>query len=83
MPAADQDLAYVSKSAKIEDIINQASEKKFKSSTKDIFGCDQFGFRNQFAGCDGALMPLVSGIEERHKVERINECNFHCCFGAP
>jgi hypothetical protein len=29
-------------------------------------------------------MPLVSGIEERHKVERINEYNFHDCrFGAP
>jgi hypothetical protein len=34
VPAADQDLAYVSKSAKIEDIINQASEKKFKSSIR-------------------------------------------------
>ena len=51
---------------------------------KHIFGCDQFGFRDQFAGCDGALMPLVSGIEESHKVERADECDFHgCCFGAP
>lgn len=45
---------------------------------------DQFGFRDQFAGCDGALMPLVSGIEESHKVKPVNEGNFHgCCFGAP
>jgi hypothetical protein len=30
------------------------------------------------------LMPLVPGIEESHKVERVNECDFHgCCFGAP
>jgi hypothetical protein len=29
-------------------------------------------------------VPLVSGIEESHKVERVNERDFHgCCFGAP
>jgi len=84
VPAADQDLAYVSKSAKIEDIINQASEKKFKSSTSTSSVVISLVSPNQFAGCDGALMPLVSGVEERHKIERINECNFHdCCFGAP
>jgi hypothetical protein len=49
-----------------------------------IFRCDQFGFRNQMACRDAALMPLVSVIEESHKVERVNECHFHgCCFGAP
>jgi len=30
------------------------------------------------------LMPLVSGIEESHKVERVDERDFRgCCFGAP
>jgi hypothetical protein len=40
------------------------SEKKFKSSTRTSSDCDQFGFRDQFAGGYGALMPLVSGIEK-------------------
>ena len=58
--------------------------KEIQEFHQHLFGCDQFGLRNQFAGGDGALMPLVSGIEESHKVERINECNFHgCCLGAP
>jgi hypothetical protein len=58
--------------------------KEIQKLNEHIFGSDQFGFRNQTAGCDGAPMPLVSGIEESHKVERVNECDFHgCCFGAP
>ena len=58
--------------------------KEIQEFHKHIFGCDQFGFRNQTAGRDGALMLLVPGIEESHKVERVNECDSHgCCFGAP
>jgi hypothetical protein len=58
--------------------------KEIQEFDKDIFGCDQFGFRNQFAGCDGTLMPLVSGIEESYELESVYECNFYgCCFGAP
>ena len=58
--------------------------KEIQEFHQYIFGCDQFGFRNQTAGRDGALMPLVSGIEESHKVERVSECDSHgCCFGAP
>src|SRR5439155_20747694 len=58
--------------------------KEIQEFHQHIFGCDQVGFCNQFAGGYGALMPLVSGIEESHKVERVNEYNFHgCCFGAP
>lgn len=38
----------------------------------------------KLAGGDSALVPLVSGIEESHKVESVDECHFHgCCFGAP
>ena len=58
--------------------------KEIQEFNQHIFGCDQFGFRKEFAGGDGALMPLVSGIEESHKVERVDECDFHgCCLGAP
>ncbi len=58
--------------------------KEIQEFHKHIFGGDQFGFRNQSACRDGAFMPLVSGIEESHKVERVNECDFQgCCFGAP
>ncbi len=58
--------------------------KEIQEFHKHIFSCEKFGFRNQSAGCDGALMPLVSGIEESHKIERVNECDFQgCCFGAP
>ena len=39
--------------------------KEVQKFDKHIFGCDQFGFRNQAAGRDGALMPLVPRIEER------------------
>jgi len=47
--------------------------KEIQEFHKHVFGGDQFCFRNQMAGCDGALMPLVSAIEESHKVERVNE----------
>ncbi len=58
--------------------------KEVQELHQHIFGCDQFGFRDQFAGRDGALMPLVSGIEESHKVERVDESDSPgCCFGAP
>ncbi|MDX6529406.1 MAG: hypothetical protein QOH41_1696 [Blastocatellia bacterium] len=58
--------------------------KEIQQFHQHIFGCDQFGFCDQFAGRDGAFVPLVSGIEESHKVERVNERDFHgCCFGAP
>jgi hypothetical protein len=58
--------------------------KEIQEFYKHVFSCDQFGFRNQFTGCDCALMPLVSGVEERHKIESVNECDFQgCCFGAP
>ena len=32
--------------------------KEIQEFHKHIFGCDQFGFRNQTAGRDGALMPF-------------------------
>jgi hypothetical protein len=58
--------------------------KEIQEFDQPIFGCGQSGFRDQFAGRDGPLMPLVSGIEERDKVERVEKCDFHgCCFGAP
>jgi hypothetical protein len=58
--------------------------KEIQEFHQHIFGCDQFGFRNQSAGCDGPLMPLVAGIEKSNKVKRVDECDFHgCCFGAP
>ncbi len=55
--------------------------KEIQEFHEHIFGSDQFSFGNQMAGDDGALMPLVS---ESHKVERVNEGDFHgCCLGAP
>src|SRR5438128_8936568 len=41
--------------------------KEIQEFHQHIFGCDQFGFRDQFAGRDGALMPLVARIERATK----------------
>jgi hypothetical protein len=42
--------------------------KEIQEFHQHIFGCNQFGFGNQMACRKGAPMPLVSGIEESHKV---------------
>lgn len=54
----------------------------YSSSDQHIFGCDQFGFGNEFAASDGPIVPLVSGIEQSNKVERVNGYNFHRYFFA-
>ena len=46
--------------------------KEVQQLHQHIFGCDQFGFRNQFAGSDGAFMPLVSGVEEPDPIVRVD-----------
>lgn len=56
--------------------------KEIQELDQDIFGCDQLGFRNQFAGSDSAVMPLVSGVEESHKVERIEYVTFTAAVSA-
>jgi len=40
--------------------------KEIQELYKHIFGGEQFGLYNQFAGSDRAPVPLVSGIEKSH-----------------
>lgn len=64
--------------------LSPCSEKKLRSSTRTIVGCNESRILERCASRERALVPLIMIVKEGNPVQRVNKHYVHgCLFGAP